>query len=53
MIEGVTVDVYGSAMKLRDVAAITTPDAELFKFKPGTKALLLLSKKLLSMQNLE
>ena len=26
MIEGITVDVYGSSMKLRDVAAITTPD---------------------------
>ena len=27
MVEGVTVDVYGSTMKLRDVAAITTPDS--------------------------
>ncbi|MGA1100454.1 MAG: ribosome recycling factor, partial [Opitutales bacterium] len=25
MVDGVTVDVYGSSMKLRDVAAITTP----------------------------
>lgn len=34
MVEGVNVDVYGSNMKLRDVAAITTPDARTIQIQP-------------------
>ena len=38
MVENITVDVYGSAMKLRDVAAITTPDARTIQIQPWDKA---------------
>ena len=34
MVEGVNVDVYGSNMELRDVAAITTPDARTIQIQP-------------------
>ena len=38
MVEGVTVDVYGSSMNLRDVAAITTPDARTIQIQPWDKS---------------
>ena len=38
MVENVMVDVYGSAMKLRDVAAITTPDARTIQIQPWDKS---------------
>ena len=38
MVENINVDVYGSAMKLRDVAAITTPDARTIQIQPWDKA---------------
>ena len=38
MTESITVDVYGSAMKLRDVAAITTPDARTIQIQPWDKS---------------
>lgn len=38
MVENITVDVYGSNMKLRDVAAITTPDARTIQIQPWDKA---------------
>ncbi len=37
-VENITVDVYGSNMKLRDVAAITTPDARTIQIQPWDKA---------------
>lgn len=37
MVEGVTVDVYGSSMKLRDVAAITTPDPRTIQIQAWDK----------------
>mgnify|MGYP000873078872 CR=1 FL=1 len=37
LVEGVTVDVYGSSMKLRDVAAITTPDARTLQIQAWDK----------------
>ena len=40
MVENVLVDVYGSSMKMRDVAAITTPDARTSKFSHGINQLL-------------
>ena len=33
-----TVDVYGSSMKMRDVAAITTPDARTIQIQPWDKS---------------
>ncbi len=38
MVENVIVDVYGSSMKLRDVAAITTPDARTIQIQPWDKS---------------
>ena len=38
MVENVTVDVYGSSMKLRDVSAITTPDARTIQIQPWDKS---------------
>jgi ribosome recycling factor len=38
MVENVTVDVYGSNMKLRDVAAITTPDSRTIQIQPWDKS---------------
>lgn len=38
MVESITVDVYGSAMKLRDVAAITIPDARTIQIQPWDKS---------------
>ena len=38
MVENISVDVYGSAMKLRDVAAITTPDARTIQIQPWDKS---------------
>lgn len=38
MVESVTVDVYGSNMKLRDVAAITIPDARTLQIQPWDKS---------------
>lgn len=38
MVEGVSVDVYGSSMKLRDVAAITTPDARTLQIQAWDKS---------------
>ena len=37
MVENINVDVYGSSMKLRDVAAITTPDARTIQIQPWDK----------------
>lgn len=38
MVEGVSVDVYGSSMKLRDVAAITTPDSRTLQIQAWDKS---------------
>ena len=37
MVDGVNVEVYGSSMKLRDVAAITTPDARTLQIQAWDK----------------
>ena len=52
MVENVMVDVYGSAMKLRDVAAITTPDARTIQIQPWDKSSAGPIEKLSSMLNL-
>jgi len=38
MVENITVDVYGSSMKLRENAAITTPDARTIQIQPWDKS---------------
>ena len=38
MVESITVDVYGSNMNLRDVAAITIPDARTVQIQPWDKS---------------
>jgi len=38
MVENIIIDVYGSSMKLRDVAAITTPDARTIQIQPWDKS---------------
>ena len=38
MVENVSVEVYGSSMKLRDVAAITTPDVRTIQIQPWDKS---------------
>ena len=38
MVDGVAVDVYGSSMKLRDVAAITTPDSRTIQIQAWDKS---------------
>ncbi len=38
MVENILVDVYGSSMKIRDVAAITTPDARTVQIQPWDKS---------------
>jgi ribosome recycling factor len=38
MVENVVVDVYGSSMKVRDIAAITTPDARTIQIQPWDKS---------------
>ena len=47
MVEAVTVDVYGSNMKLRDVAAITTPDARTIQIQPWDKSTTSIEKALI------
>jgi ribosome recycling factor len=37
MVESVTVEIYGSPMRLRDIAAITTPDARTISIQPWDK----------------
>jgi ribosome recycling factor len=38
MVENLTADVYGSAMRLREIAAITTPDARTIQIQPWDKS---------------
>ena len=38
MLENVVVEVYGSNMRLKDIASITTPDARTLKVQPWDKA---------------
>ncbi len=37
MVEGVFVEIYGSQMRIKDCAAITTPDARLIQIQPWDK----------------
>ncbi|HEU5081114.1 MAG TPA: ribosome recycling factor [Opitutaceae bacterium] len=39
MVEGVMIDAYGSSMRIKDCAAITTPDARMIQIQPWDKGL--------------
>tara|TARA_R100000027_G_scaffold20938_1_gene15136 strand:+ start:14448 stop:15014 length:567 start_codon:yes stop_codon:yes gene_type:complete len=54
MVEGVVVDVssYGSSMPLRDIAAITTPDARLIQIQPWDQTVMKDVEKALQKANL-
>lgn len=40
MVEGIMVDAYGSHMRLKEVAAITTPDARTIQIQPWDKSVI-------------
>ncbi len=52
MVEGVMVEAYGTAMRLRDCAAITTPDARLIQITPWDKSIIRNVEKALQTANL-
>ncbi len=52
MVENVMVEVYGSHMRLKDVAAITTPDSRLIQVQPWDKAAVKPIEKSLQQANL-
>jgi ribosome recycling factor len=52
MVEGVMVDAYGSQMRLRDCAAITTPDARLIQIQPWDAGLVKAVEKAIQLANL-
>jgi ribosome recycling factor len=52
MVEGVMVDAYGSQMRLKDCAAITTPDARLIQIQPWDANLTKAVEKAIQMANL-
>lgn len=52
MVEGVMVDAYGSMMRLKEVAAITTPDSRTIAVQPWDKSLMKPVEKAIQMANL-
>jgi len=52
MVEGISVDAYGSPMRLLEVAAITTPDARLIQVQPWDKSLVQAIVKAIQMANI-
>lgn len=52
MVENVVITVYGSSMQLKEVAAITTPDARTISIQPWDKSVLKEVEKSLLAQNL-
>ncbi len=52
MVEGVMVEAYGTTMRLRDCAAITTPDARLIQVTPWDKSIIRNVEKALQTANL-
>jgi ribosome recycling factor len=52
MVEGVVVDAYGSQMKLRECAAITTPDSRLIQVQPWDPGLVRAVEKAIQTANL-
>ncbi|HZL46785.1 MAG TPA: ribosome recycling factor [Opitutaceae bacterium] len=52
MVEGVMVEAYGTTMRLRDCAAITTPDPRLIQITPWDKSIIRSVEKALQTANL-
>src|ERR1017187_555456 len=52
MVEGVMVDAYGTQMRLRDCAAVTTPDARLIQIQPWDPGLTKAIEKAIQVANL-
>jgi ribosome recycling factor len=52
MVEGVMVEAYGSQMRLRECAAITTPDARLIQIQPWDASLVKAVEKAIQTANL-
>lgn len=52
MVESVMVDAYGSHMRIKDCAAITTPDARLIQIQPWDKGLTKAIEKAIQQANL-
>lgn len=52
MVEGVTVEAYGTQMRLRDCAAITTPDARMIQIQPWDAGLVKAVEKAIQVANL-
>src|ERR1017187_8956701 len=52
MVEGVMVDAYGTQMRLRDCAAVTTPDARLIQIQPWDASLTKAIEKAIQVANL-
>ncbi|MDD2764259.1 MAG: ribosome recycling factor [Opitutaceae bacterium] len=52
MVEGVTVEAYGTSMRLKDCAAITTPDPRLIQITPWDKSIIRNVEKALQTANL-
>lgn len=52
MVESVTVEAYGTQMRLRDCAAITTPDARLIQIQPWDAGLVKAVEKAIQVANL-
>lgn len=52
MVEGVMVDAYGSQMRLKDIAAISTPDSRLIQVQPWDKSLVRAIEKAIQLANI-
>jgi len=52
MVEGVMVEAYGSQMRLKECAAITTPDARMIQVQPWDASLVKAVEKAIQMANL-
>ncbi len=52
MVEGIQVEAYGSSMRLKEVAAITTPDARTIQIQPWDKSVIKTVEKALQTSNL-
>jgi len=52
MVEGVMVEAYGSQMRLRDCAAISTPDSRLIQVQPWDKSLVQTIAKAIQLANI-
>jgi ribosome recycling factor len=52
MVEGIMVEAYGSQMRLRDCAAISTPDSRLIQVQPWDKSLVKAIEKAILLANI-